>query len=146
MNCDLCKTGNLATYEDDTGRKLCSTHANAVASGDWDGTAVDVEKIDNPVIDRHSVTCPFCGGLADERETVDLYNQSDTVYEGEAHEQCWQDFQDHDCEFEFDWGDMQAVSSSKIEVHGTCAVDGCPEMRTRVFKQVGEYRGDARAG
>lgn len=97
MKCDLCTSGNLATHEDDTDHKLCSTHVDAVASGDWDGTAVDVEKIENSVIDRHSVTCPFCGGLADERETVDLYEQDETEREGEAHRECWQEFQNHSC-------------------------------------------------
>lgn len=39
-------------------------------------------------IDAHSVTCAFCGALADERETINLYDQ-DTEIEGEAHPDCW---------------------------------------------------------
>jgi hypothetical protein len=39
-------------------------------------------------IDVHSVTCAFCGGLADERETINLY-EYDTEIEGEAHTDCW---------------------------------------------------------
>jgi hypothetical protein len=35
-------------------------------------------------IDSHSVTCKFCGGLADERETVRLA-------EGEAHWDCFEE-------------------------------------------------------
>jgi hypothetical protein len=41
-------------------------------------------------IDAHSVTCALCGGLADERETIKLYDQ-DTELEGEAHPDCWDD-------------------------------------------------------
>jgi hypothetical protein len=39
-------------------------------------------------IDAHSVTCAICGALADERETIKLYDQ-DTQLEGEAHPDCW---------------------------------------------------------
>jgi hypothetical protein len=41
-------------------------------------------------IDAHSATCAFCGALADERETINLYDQ-DTEIEGEAHPDCWND-------------------------------------------------------
>ncbi|ELY58501.1 hypothetical protein [Natronococcus jeotgali] len=125
MKCDLCKTGKLATHEDDTGRKLCGTHAEKVESGEWDGTAVDVEKIDNPVVDQHSVTCPFCGGLADERETIDLYEQDEIKREGEAHRECWQEFQDHRCAANFD-SDYDRASivlrDGYITVEGECGV------------------------
>ena len=46
-------------------------------------------------VDVHSVTCALCGGLADERETIDLY-ENDTDLEGEAHKSCWEDHQDND--------------------------------------------------
>lgn len=40
-------------------------------------------------IDAHSVTCALCGYLADERETINLYEQ-DIDLEGEAHQDCWE--------------------------------------------------------
>ena len=46
-------------------------------------------------VDVHSVTCALCGGLADERETINLY-EKDTDLEGEAHKSCWEDHQDND--------------------------------------------------
>jgi len=45
-------------------------------------------------IDTHSVTCAICGGLADERETKNLYEDDDTHLEGEAHWECWEN---HNC-------------------------------------------------
>ena len=46
-------------------------------------------------IDIHSVTCALCGDLADERETIKLYEQ-DTDHEGEAHQNCWENLKDDD--------------------------------------------------
>lgn len=44
-------------------------------------------------VDVHSVTCAICGYLADERETIKLYDQ-DTELEGEAHRDCWDEHDD----------------------------------------------------
>lgn len=44
-------------------------------------------------VDVHSVTCTICGYLADERETIKLYDQ-DTGLEGEAHRNCWDEHDD----------------------------------------------------
>lgn len=46
-------------------------------------------------VDVHSVTCALCDGLADERETIKLYEKA-TELEGEAHEFCWENHQDSD--------------------------------------------------
>lgn len=45
-------------------------------------------------IDAHSVTCAICGALADERETLNLYDREQSRLEGEAHLDCWED---HEC-------------------------------------------------
>lgn len=46
-------------------------------------------------VDAHSVTCHFCGRLADERETVDLHTTMPDRFEaGEAHEACFHDWQE----------------------------------------------------
>ena len=53
-------------------------------------------------VEAHSVTCALCGELADERETVSLWNdESSPLFHddnvdleeypnGEAHKSCWQ--------------------------------------------------------
>lgn len=41
-------------------------------------------------IDVHSVTCAICGQLADERETVDLWDKDDYP-NGEAHLSCFEE-------------------------------------------------------
>jgi Fe-S oxidoreductase len=40
-------------------------------------------------VDAHSVTCAICGALADERGTINLYEQENSRLEGEAHQDCW---------------------------------------------------------
>jgi hypothetical protein len=45
-------------------------------------------------IDAHSVTCAICGALADERETINLCKQENSLLEGEAHQDCWDS---HEC-------------------------------------------------
>lgn len=44
---------------------------------------------DDDWIQTHSVTCAICGGYADERSTVDLWNKSQYP-DGEAHSNCYE--------------------------------------------------------
>lgn len=52
---------------------------------------------DDHWIDAHSVTCPLCGGYADERETIDLWSK-DKYPNGETHQNCYQYAEEHDIE------------------------------------------------
>lgn len=52
----------------------------------------DMDDIPNWV-DTHSVTCPLCGDLADERETISLWNDP-RLPDGEAHKSCYDEWQD----------------------------------------------------
>lgn len=54
----------------------------------------ELNQPDERWIDAHSVTCAICGALADERETVNLYEQENSLLEGEAHQDCWDS---HEC-------------------------------------------------
>jgi hypothetical protein len=45
-------------------------------------------------IDTHSVICAICGALADECETINLYEKENSRLEGEAHQDCWDS---HEC-------------------------------------------------
>jgi hypothetical protein len=48
-------------------------------------------------IDAHSVTCPLCGGYADETQTIDLWRREEYP-DGEAHPGCYQYAEAHGVE------------------------------------------------
>ena len=52
---------------------------------------------DDRWIDAHSITCALCGGYADERETVSLWER-ESYPNGEAHSKCFSFADQHSVE------------------------------------------------